>query len=311
MKIRGHRLQWGCGLAAVGAVCAALPAGSAGGEPAGEAAPLSLRIAVSETVAGELNGNDASAAMRAWADAVSRQTGVLIVPELCTSAQLAQRVRSRQVDAFSVDILEFERLSAYAAQELVVEEANLSDGQQYLLLVHQASGIRSLAELRGRSLLLYRNRVMCLDRIWLDTLLASARLGPADTFLGRLESNAKLSRVVLPVFFKQTDACLVTSKGFNAMCELNPQLAKQLRALETSPKLITAFLAFHKDSPPDLKKRFLEAIEDLHKSVAGRQALMLFGGTHLVRADVSALHSSFDLLRAYQRLKGKPPAAGQ
>ncbi len=311
--MKGYRRgRWpGYGLWAMWLVWAVPPMPAWSGERAADAAPLNLRIAVSENVAGELNGNDARAAMKAWADAVSRQTGVLIEPELCTTAQLVQKVRSRQVDAFSVDILEFERVAAYAARELVVEQANLGDAQQYLLLVHESSGIRSLGDLRGRSLLIYRNRSMCLARIWLDTLLGAARLGTTETLIGHLDSSPKLSRVVLPVFFRQTDACLVTRKGFATMCELNPQLGKELHPLEVSAKVIVAFLAFHKDSPAELKRRFLGAIEDLHKSVEGRQALMLFGGSHLVRADTSVLQSSFELLHAYARLRGREPAGGQ
>ncbi len=275
------------------------------------AEPIVFRIAISETVAGELNGNDASAAMRAWADEVRRQTGVSIEPELCTAAQLQQRIRSRQADAFSLNILEFVAIAGFADRELVVEQNDLPDGQDYLLLVHQSSGIQNLADLRGRSLLLYRNRKMCLDRVWLETLLASAHLGPSETFLGRVENNTKLSRVVLPVFFRQADACLVTRGGYNTMCDLNPQLSKQLRPLAVSPKLLTTFLAYLKGGPLQTKGRFLSAVTDLYKTAGGQQALTLFGGARLVPADVSVLRNSLDMMRAYERLKGKLPAAGQ
>jgi phosphonate transport system substrate-binding protein len=311
MKLRRQSTRCAYGLAAGWLVWAALPFAAAGGERVSDAATLGLRIAISESVAGEVNGNDLRAAIKTWAEAVGRQTGVRIEPELCTTAQLVQRIRNRQVDAFSLNILEFERVAAYADHELVMDEVQLPDGEEYVLLVHQSSGIQSLADLRARSLLLYRNPRMCLARIWLDTLLASAHLGAADTFMGRIESSPKLSRVVLPVFFRQTDACLVTRRGYTTMCELNPQLAKQLHPLAVSPKLMTAFLAFHKDSPPDSRRRFLTGITDLHKTVEGRQAITLFGGTRLVRTDVSALRTSLELLHAYERLKSTAPAAGQ
>jgi phosphonate transport system substrate-binding protein len=116
---------------------------------------------------------------------------------------------------------------------------------------------------------------------------------------------------VLPVFFRQADACLVTRLGYATMCELNPQLAKQLRILAESPKLLTSFLAFHKDCPPETRRKFRAAVTELHKSVVGRQALMLFGSTRLVPVDISALRTSLELLHAYERLPGKAPLGGQ
>jgi phosphonate transport system substrate-binding protein len=311
MRLRGPSAWSAYGLAAGWVFWAALPFSATGAEHVSDAAVPGLRIAMSETIAGEMNANDIRAAIKSWAEAVARQTGVRIEPELCTTGQLVQKIRNHQVDAFSVNVLEFAQVAAYAARELVVEEADVVDAQEYVLLVHQSSGIRNLAELRGRSMLLYRNRAACMDRIWLDTLLASARLGTADTLLGRIESNSKLSRVVLPVFFRQTDACLVTRRGFNTMCDLNPQLSKQLQPLAVSPKLMTTFLAFHKDTLPETKQRFLAAIANLNKTVEGRQAMLLFGGTHLVPADVSLLRNGLEMLHTYDRLKGKSAAAGQ
>jgi phosphonate transport system substrate-binding protein len=274
-------------------------------------AQLSLRIAISDSVAGEMNATDAGVALRAWSEAVARQTGVRFDASLCTTAQLVQKVRNHEVDALSANIVEFARVAAYAGHELVLDETQSPDGEDYVLLVDQSSGIQRLADLRGRSVLLYQNSRTCLDKIWLETLLAAAHLGPAETSLGRVESSPKLSRVVLPVFFRQADACLVTRRGFNTMCDLNPQLAKQLRVLEVSPKLVTTFMAFHKDCPPESKRRFLAAVTDLPKTVAGRQVLMLFGATRLVEGDVALLRPSFELLHTYERLKSKPPGAGQ
>jgi ABC-type phosphate/phosphonate transport system substrate-binding protein len=311
MKRRRASKWRGYGLAAAWLAGAALPlpCAAAGGERTADG--VGLRIAVSESVTGEMNANDAGVALRAWADEIARQTGMRFEPELCNYAQLVQKMRNHQVDAFSANVLEYTRVAAYAGRELVVDESQLPDGEEYVLLVHQSSGIQSLADLRGRSMLLYQQTRMCLDRIWLDTLMAAAHLGPMETSLGRVESSPKLSRVVLPVFFRQIDACVVARQGFKTMCELNPQLAKQLRELAVSPKLLTTFMAFHKDCPPETRRRFLAAVADLHKTVAGRQVLTLFGGSHLVEADSSLLGASLELMHAYERLKGRTAAAGQ
>lgn len=309
MRWRGKSAGWVGGLAAVWLLRCVYAFSAPGADHAEGDSHGGLRMGISQSVAGEVNDKDLRIAIKTWAETVAQQTGVLIEPELCTTAQLVARIRAHQVDGFSLNVLEFIKVAAYADRELVVDEAEMPDGTEYLLLVHQSSGIVSLANLRGRNLLLYDNTRTCLAKVWLETVLASAHLGPADTFLGRVESNPKLSRVVLPVFFQHADACLVTRRGFSTMCELNPQLAKQLRILAFSPKLLTTFTAFHKDSAPESKRRFLAAIRDLNQTVAGRQALMLFGSTRLVQIDSSALRTSLELIRAYEGTKHSRPVA--
>jgi len=311
MKPQGSKTWSAFWILAGYAVWAVHSLAAPGADYAVEAPTPVLRVGISESIAGEVNSIDLRAAVIGWAAEIARQTGVRIEPTVCTTVQLVQKIRDHQLDAFSVNFLEFERVASYSDREIVVDASERPDGQEYVLLVHQASGLQSLADLRGKSLLLYQNTRTCLDRAWLDTLLSSAHLGVADTFMGRLERNAKLSHVVLPVFFRQTDACIVTRLGYGTLCELNPQLARQLRILAVSPKLFPTFMAFQKGTPPEIKRRFITAVTDLHKSVAGRQALMLFGSTRLVEVDVSMLRESFELLHAYQRIKAKAPSIGQ
>ena len=54
---------------------------------------------------------------------------------------------------------------------------------------------------------------------------------------------AKPSQAILPVFFKQAEAALVTRATFDTAVELNPQLGAALRTLSRSPQLIPAVAA--------------------------------------------------------------------
>ncbi len=187
----------------------------------------------------------------------------------------------------------------------MLDDVNARGGDEYLLLINEDSGIRTLADLRRKSLNVYDNPRMCLASIWLETLLASSNLGAPREFLGRIGIHNNLSQVVLPVYFRQLDACLVTRRAFGTMCELNPQLGRKLHVLATSPKVVTSLMAFHKDCAPEQRQKCENALIGLHKTAAGQQALTLFESSHLVLTDMSALGSTLELVKARTRFTSK------
>lgn len=267
---------------------------------------IHFRMVVSEGVIGaEINEGDAKVAMQAWRDAVVKETGFLVDVHVCGLSKLVREVREHQVDGFTMTTLEFLDVERYASRSMMTDEANAKGGDEYVLLVHDDSGIRTPADLRHKSLNISDNRQMSLAALWLETLLASSNLGAPEEFLGRTVVLNKLSRVVLPVYFRQSDACLVTRRAFSTMCELNPQLGRKLRAIASSPKVVSTVMAFHKDCPPEQRETFQNALTKLHKTVAGQQALTLFESGQLVIADASILGSTLELVKAHERIRPK------
>lgn len=249
-----------------------------------------FRLAVTESMIGRtVNEGDAKLAMAAWADEVGKQSGFQVDVHVSKMQKLVREVHDHQVDGFTLNTLELLEVEHYASSSLVMDEANAAGGDEYLILANEDSGIRTLADLRHKTLTVLDNPRMCLAPMWLEILLAASKLGTPEEFFARPVEQSKLSRVVLPVYFRQADACLVTRHGFNTMCELNPQLGHKLRVLATSPKLITTFMAFHKDCSPSVTQRCETALASLHKTPAGQQALTLFESSRLVVADMSVL----------------------
>jgi ABC-type phosphate/phosphonate transport system substrate-binding protein len=271
-----------------------------------------FRMMTSLSTMADVNENDVRAALKVWANAVERQLGMGIDDGraiLATTGQLVQAVREGRVDGFAATVLEYLQVAEYVDPALIVlDEVYATGGEAYLILVHEESGMRSFRDLGGRSLVIYSNGTMCLASAWLQTLLAETNSSKIEGFFGAVTENPKLSKgVVLPVFFRQIDACLVTRRAFETMCELNPQLRKRLRVIETSPKLVPVVMVFHKDSAPDRKKRFAQAILTLHETPVGQQLLALFQGRRLLLRDSSSLAATIELVSAAERLKA--PAA--
>jgi phosphonate transport system substrate-binding protein len=140
---------------------------------------------------------------------------------------------------------------------------------------------------------------------WLDTALVEAGQKRAADFFGPIRYQDKASLVALPVFFRQVDACLITSNSFKVMGELNPQLHKQLRVLALSPDVIPSFFAFCARDPSLVSPEVITAMTEMHQSTAGKQILTLVKADCIVERPVNCLQPSLDLLAKHDRLCGE------
>ena len=276
--------------------------------PVSESSParFTFRIGFSATMFTDVNVNDARAAVKVWAQTIARERDVPTDPEpsiLTGMAELTAALRSNQVDAIALTTDEYGPLSqAVPLAPIFVARVGGHTGEEYVLLAHRESGITNLGNLRGRNLTTYQNPMACLAPIWLDTLLAQQGLPPRNEFLGRVSGNSKLARVVLPVFFRQCDACLVTRSGFDTMNELNPQTGKALKVLATSPMLMPAVFCFRANYAPPFKEKLLAAIRNLHGTPAGQQVLTIFRSESMEEQPASCMESALELLATHRRL---------
>ena len=295
---------------------AAIPWGMAWALRCGRGADIdwskqTFRVATSLAMLADVNENDARAAMRSWADVISRLVGMHIAYErylLSPPNRLMELMQNAAVDAVACTTPDYVSFVDYVDPGVLLVEPN-GVGYKYVLLVNARSNIHTVTELRGRSLAVHRHVTTCLAMDWLETLLAAKNLGPPERFFSAVTPNAKLSRAVLPVFFGQSDACLVTEEGFRTMCELNPQLSNALRPLATSAPYITAFFGFHRDCDPALKLKFQSTLEALAKDATGRQLLALFQSNGFVARDASVMRSAVDLVEAAGRARRHYAAA--
>jgi ABC-type phosphate/phosphonate transport system substrate-binding protein len=174
--------------------------------------------------------------------------------------------------------------------------------EEYVVLVHRDSVIGSLADLRERSLIVLENPRMSLAVIWLDTFLLQKGMNTTDKFFKPTTFVNKLSQVVLPVFFRNSDACLVTLRGFQAMSELNPQVSKQLRILVVSKELVPIVFAFRSDYASPFREQMLVEMRRLPETLAGQQILTLLQTERVEEQPMSCLDGTFELLETHQRL---------
>jgi phosphonate transport system substrate-binding protein len=261
----------------------------------------------------DVNENDARAAMKVWIATVAQERGIPVDPNpqvFLTVEEVLQANRNVPLDGVGLVTPEFSRLcEAMKFDRMAVSIHGGTISEEYLLLVHQESGLERLEQLRGRTLNILQSPRMSLATIWLDTLLLQARQSPVADFFARTNSSNKVGRVALPVFFRQADACLLTRKSFQVMGELNPQIHQQLRILAFSPAFVPSGFALRADRESSLRAKVLTEMTRLNETPVGRQILTLTQADRIEERPISCLDSALELLATHARLGAARSAA--
>lgn len=267
-----------------------------------------LRLGVSQASFGNAHRNEASAALKVWADSLIRERHLDIDIEVEAYDDLEvllQLLREKKLDGASLVPTEFQRLEERPETILLPASGNIL-GQTYTLVVRRAAGARTLADLAQRRLVIQTGPRTTIAQPWLETLLHDQGLPVAAKFFRSTRFIDSPSKSILQVFFDQADVALVLGPSFATAAELNPGLRQDLVEFIQSPPLANGLFFLRPGVAPELRTLMEDAITELHTTPAGKQVLLILQGSRLVRAPLSALDSTFDLLRRYEALKAAP-----
>jgi phosphonate transport system substrate-binding protein len=268
-----------------------------------------VRFCISSRMFREVNENDARASVKAYAKQLAESRGFIADanPIIFTgSTELTKLLIARAVDLVSMPTQEFLALEEnLVTGPFLISLINGSDYEEYVLLVRADSGFDALSDLKGRHVLVLDSLQGSLAGRWLEVLLGSQTLAPPEKFFGRVTRPNKTSQTVLPVFFHQGDACVITRQGFALMGELNPQVTKQLRVLATSPQLVPHLTCFRAGLDSSIKVKIVAAVADASTTTAGKQLMTIFQCDRVEERPVSRLESARELVAACARLRSK------
>ncbi|MGB3111413.1 MAG: PhnD/SsuA/transferrin family substrate-binding protein, partial [Candidatus Omnitrophota bacterium] len=190
---------------------------------------------------------------------------------------------------------------------LEVSMATVSGGeveQKFILLVRKDKGIKRLSQLKGKKLLVETGGRGDIGLLWLNTTLLKDRLPESGELFSNIKRATKASQAVLPVFFGQADACIVTRGSFRTAAELNPQLGGELDVLAESPPYLVSVACFREGYDEKYKKIIMDTSLKLHEDPKGKQILTLFRVDKIVLFDPTYFNSIKELINEYNELKG-------
>lgn len=274
-----------------------------------------LHIGFSQKVLGDVNANDAMAAVKVWSKSIARKKEIGADPDpkiFTTVTEMAEALEQKTVDCISTTLPEYDALGGQRTDKnIVIGATSGSITEEYLLLVQRNSAIKRLRDLQGQTITLLHDSRSSIAIPWLAILLAKANLEPAGQFFKQIVPALNTGKAVLPVFFGQVAACLITRKGFEIMIELNPQTGERLRVLAKSPPVIPALFFFRTDYESPAQNLIMESLSRWHLDSPGKQILTLFQIDRLERHTVDRLDLTLKLLAEYRQLhpqSHRPPA---
>ncbi|MFH1569205.1 MAG: PhnD/SsuA/transferrin family substrate-binding protein [Gemmatimonadota bacterium] len=296
------------------AASAALPAPGAAAPAVSDTARV-LDVGYSAELLSGVDLDDARAATAVWISRVVERTGVKASTDVRIFTDTASMLRS--LEAEEVDLLVLSPLqyleirTSPLLRAVFISSLGGDVGKSYLLLVRRDGPARQLRDLRGRRLLVHRSGLGQVADRWLDAHLLRLGLPTQAEFFASTQVVERSSQAVLPVLFGQADACLVAVDEYETMCELNPQLHRDLMELDRSPSLPRGPICLRPAVYEELAEVFDESLLSLHSDPEGRQLLALFGVDQLVPFEARYLQSLVDLEADYERLRaGAPASAG-
>lgn len=291
-------------------VCVQGSLGLTAASPAAAMRPL--RLGLSESLIVGVNISDARAAMTVWLRNIAEDTQlpVEMSPAVFdTSAEILRRVRNGQVDAVAMNALEYKEVAPHLDASEVAVKADPAE-LQFVIAVKGGS-MRQLADLRNGRLIMQQANFTFLASAWLDTLLSEQIPGAPESFFRSIIPALKPAQVILPVFFGQAEAGITTNKSFQLMCELNPQLGRQIKLLAVSPPLVSSIHAFHRNYAGPYRDKLVRILSNLPSSISGKQLMVLFQTEKLVMRHSSCLDGSLAVLGAWERLRKGAGAASR
>lgn len=262
----------------------------------------------------DVDMNDARAVTRMWVEMFVRKMGEASAVETLIFADLPSIVaalEAKEVDLVtlpSVEYLELQRQVPVVPLAVSTRQGTITF--EYGLLVRRDSGLQSLADLRGRKLIIEAANRGMLPWIWMETLLRRAGLPPNREFFGQIEEIGKTSRAILPVFFGQADACVANMESFTTMAELNPQVGEDLEVLILSPGFCRAPVCARKDFIEEYGGGLQESLISLQTDPQGVQLLHLFHVDGLIPFEEGQFAAEEALLTEYRALQRQREGGG-
>jgi hypothetical protein len=215
---------------------------------------------------------------------------------------VAQRIRNNRLHGLIMDITQYLSIREQVNLKPVFFSSSSNRPlETYVLLVHRNTNWQRLSTQSSRRLMTEKMDQPNIGRMWLETVLNERQLPTGDTYFTQITPASKPARLILPVFFRQADTCLVLESAYQTMAELNPQISHQLTVLARSPGFITSISCATELLPEKLIDHFIEKSINSN-SLDSRQLKLIFHIKKAFAFKPEYLFHTENVFRKYKRI---------
>jgi ABC-type phosphate/phosphonate transport system substrate-binding protein len=215
-------------------------------------------------------------------------------------------IAGNRYDFLTLTGFDFLALSrSMALTPLIILSKHDRPTETLLLVTQKDRSLQGLLKREKRVVVIDQNRTGEMSKRWLDTVLWEAGYPASDRFFTTIKQVNKTSQVLLPIFFGQADACVVTASAFALMAELNPQIETRLTVLERSPELVTMLLCATDQAEPEDREIILSEVKSVKGDPSLQQALTIVQMKRLIPFKQAYFQETETLFRHARDLAAK------
>ena len=269
----------------------------------------SIRVGYSSSFFLGVDKNDVQVALDMWIrelvelNSIKTEPVAIIFDDLM---KIAEALRQQEVDFVAMPFLDYLKIrQAVDMEPLMMGTKNGKVGDEYILVIHRSAPWTDVKQLSGKKLLVQEIAgASATSLLWLDTVLLHQGLPESTRFFHPLNLVNKPSQALLPVFFKQADACLVPHWAYDTIVELNPQVGAETKILARSSALPRGALFMRKGTSAQ-KQRLIESALNMGSTAKSKQLMTLFNSETLVRFQPNYLEPIEALYKDYNSFSKK------
>lgn len=254
----------------------------------------------------EVDIRDAEVAIQMWGNEFFGDLEINYYPQTkfyYHDNEFIDAIKKNKLDFMSLSTPDYFKIKNHVKIEpYLMITGNEKYGYNFILLVRKDKNIKSIYDLKNRQINVPSGEFGELVKMWLEVILHENE-NKSLKYFSEIREFKKPSQALLPVFFKQNDACVISERSYVAMLELNPQLKNELVIIEKSPELVGAIMCINTNLSKNIKEITLDTAKKLSQTASGKQILALFKANELVKYQPEYLESTKELIDRYEEVQ--------